>query len=129
MNTDGHRYVAPVIGACLITATTVFAGITADTALKALGSDQGMGVVAGETDGKLTAALVKGSRMYVQGCTKNEKRVLPARKVLAQVRSFPGLDATLVLLTNGGDGGVPSELFNRLWEEAMTVALGSVGGG
>jgi D-alanyl-D-alanine carboxypeptidase len=49
--------------------------------------------------------------------------------VLAQVRRFPGLDATLVLLTNGGDGGVPSELFNRLWEEAMTVALGNPSGG
>jgi D-alanyl-D-alanine carboxypeptidase len=43
--------------------------------------------------------------------------------VLTQVRRFPELDATLVLLCNGGDGGVPARLFNRLWAEAMEAAL------
>jgi D-alanyl-D-alanine carboxypeptidase len=49
--------------------------------------------------------------------------------VLAQVRRFPDLDATLVLLTNGGDGGVPSDLFGRLWEDVMEVALEGASGG
>jgi len=43
---------------------------------------------------------------------------------LAQVRYFPDRDATLVLLSNGGDGGVPDRLFSALWEEAMEMALG-----
>lgn len=43
--------------------------------------------------------------------------------ILSQVRRFPDLDATLVLLTNGGDGGVPGELFNRLWDEVAVAVL------
>lgn len=46
--------------------------------------------------------------------------------VLSQVRRFPDHDATLVLLTNGGDGGVPAGLFDRLWDDAMEVALGGL---
>jgi hypothetical protein len=42
-----------------------------------------------------------------------------------QVRRFPDLDATLVLLSNGGDAGVPAILFRRLWEEVMDAALGT----
>jgi D-alanyl-D-alanine carboxypeptidase len=45
--------------------------------------------------------------------------------VLDQVRRFPDRDATLVLLSNGGDGGVPARLFNRLWAEVMEVAFGN----
>lgn len=41
-----------------------------------------------------------------------------------QVRYFPASDATLVLLANGGDGGVPNREFDELWDEAMAVALG-----
>ena len=43
--------------------------------------------------------------------------------VLSQVRHFPDLDATLVLLSNGGDGGVTARVFSRLWEEVMQAAL------
>jgi D-alanyl-D-alanine carboxypeptidase len=43
--------------------------------------------------------------------------------IMSQVRHFPGLDATLVLLVNGGDSGVISKLFNRLWDDAMRIAL------
>ncbi len=43
---------------------------------------------------------------------------------LAQVRHFPDRDATLVLLSNGGDGGVPARLFSALWDEAVEMALG-----
>ena len=43
---------------------------------------------------------------------------------LARVRHFPDAGATLVLLTNGGDAGVPERLFNALWNEAMEAALG-----
>jgi D-alanyl-D-alanine carboxypeptidase len=42
---------------------------------------------------------------------------------LAQVRYFPDRDATLVLLSNGGDGGVPDRLFSELWQEAVAAAL------
>lgn len=44
--------------------------------------------------------------------------------VRSEVRYFPDLDATLVLLANGGDGGVPDRLFDRLWDEAVALALG-----
>jgi len=43
---------------------------------------------------------------------------------LAQVRRFPDQGATLVLLMNAGDSGVPESLFGRLWDEAMRAALG-----
>jgi D-alanyl-D-alanine carboxypeptidase len=43
--------------------------------------------------------------------------------VMSRVRHFPDADATLVLLMNGGDGGVTARLFGRLWEEAMELAL------
>jgi len=43
---------------------------------------------------------------------------------MSQVRYFPERDATLVLLSNGGDGGRPARLFRDLFEEAMAVALG-----
>jgi D-alanyl-D-alanine carboxypeptidase len=40
----------------------------------------------------------------------------------AEARRFPDLDATLVLLVNGA-GGALDDLFDRLWEAAMEVAL------
>lgn len=43
---------------------------------------------------------------------------------VSQVRYFPERDATLVLLSNGGDGGLPARLFRDLFHEAMAVALG-----
>jgi len=43
---------------------------------------------------------------------------------LTEVRRFPGLDATLVLVANGGDAGVPERQFDRLWDEVMEAALG-----
>jgi len=43
--------------------------------------------------------------------------------VLAQVRHFPERDATIVLLSNGGDGGIPERLFSRLWDEVVAAAL------
>jgi D-alanyl-D-alanine carboxypeptidase len=45
---------------------------------------------------------------------------------MSQVRYFPDREATLVLLSNGGDGGVPEELFDRLWDEAMQTSLGAL---
>ena len=44
----------------------------------------------------------------------------------SQVRHFPDHDATLVLLSNGGNGGDADRLFGRLWEEAVEAALGGV---
>ncbi|MFC1640378.1 serine hydrolase domain-containing protein, partial [Gemmatimonadota bacterium] len=46
--------------------------------------------------------------------------------VMSQVRFFPDIDATLVLLMNGGDGGVTARLFRRLWDEVMESALESL---
>ena len=46
--------------------------------------------------------------------------------VLSQVRHFPDINATLVLLVNGGDSGVIGRLFNRLWDEAMRTSLGGL---
>jgi hypothetical protein len=46
--------------------------------------------------------------------------------VLSEVRRFPDVDATLVLHTNGGDGGVTSGLFDRLWDDAVQTALGDL---
>lgn len=43
---------------------------------------------------------------------------------MSQVRYFPERDATLVLLSNGGDGGLPARLFRDLFDEAMAVAFG-----
>lgn len=43
---------------------------------------------------------------------------------MTQVRHFTDHDATLVLLSNGGDGGAPAEAFRRLWEEVMEAAMG-----
>lgn len=40
----------------------------------------------------------------------------------SEVRRFPGLDATLVLLVNGA-GGAVDDLFDRLWSDAMAAAL------
>lgn len=42
---------------------------------------------------------------------------------LAQVRYFPDLHATLVLLSNGGNSGVTATLFGHLWTDAMKAAL------
>jgi D-alanyl-D-alanine carboxypeptidase len=44
--------------------------------------------------------------------------------ILSQIRRFPEQDATLILLSNGGDGGVPAGLFNGLWNELLDMALG-----
>lgn len=43
--------------------------------------------------------------------------------IQTEVRHFPDLDATLVLLANAGNGGLPEELFERLWDEAIKKAL------
>ncbi|MEJ2185946.1 MAG: serine hydrolase [Gemmatimonadota bacterium] len=40
----------------------------------------------------------------------------------SEVRRFPGLDATLVLLVNGA-GGAVDDLFDQLWDDAMAAAL------
>jgi len=42
---------------------------------------------------------------------------------LSQVRHFPDLDATLVLLMNGGDGGGTERLFWQLWDEVLELVL------
>jgi D-alanyl-D-alanine carboxypeptidase len=44
--------------------------------------------------------------------------------IRTEVRHFPDVDATLVLLVNGGDSGITERLFKHLWDEVMQVALG-----
>jgi D-alanyl-D-alanine carboxypeptidase len=48
--------------------------------------------------------------------------------IRGEVRHFPDLDATIVLLVNGGDGGVTGKLFSRLWDDAKRAALGDIAG-
>lgn len=43
--------------------------------------------------------------------------------ILAQVRHFPGRDATLVLLVNGGNDGVTDDLFGQLWDDTIGAAF------
>ena len=58
------------------------AGDVAAQSVKASGFDQGLCLVAGETDGKLTAALAKASRLYVQGCTWEARNVGAGRDAI-----------------------------------------------
>jgi len=51
-------------------------------AVKSAGTDQGLCLAVGDGDGKLTAALAKASRMYVQGSARNAVGVEAARKAL-----------------------------------------------
>ena len=44
----------------------------------------------------------------------------------SRVRHFPEVDATIVLLVNGGDSGLTGRLFGRLWDEAALTALGDL---
>lgn len=50
--------------------------------VKASGVDQGLALVLDDADGKLTVALAKASKLYVQGCTWQAKDVPAARQVL-----------------------------------------------
>ena len=43
--------------------------------------------------------------------------------IRSEVRHFPDLDATLVLLINGGEAGVTGRIFDELWKNAMKAAL------
>jgi len=43
--------------------------------------------------------------------------------ILSEIRRFPDLDATLVLLVNGGDSGITETLFKQLWDEMLRAAL------
>lgn len=44
--------------------------------------------------------------------------------VLSEVRFWPEGSVTMVLLSNGGDSGLPEKLFLELWEELMSVVWG-----
>jgi hypothetical protein len=46
--------------------------------------------------------------------------------ICSEVRYFPDVDATLVLLVNGGDDGITGKLFEYLWDEAMQAALSNI---
>jgi hypothetical protein len=46
--------------------------------------------------------------------------------VRSTVRRFLDHDATLVLLSNGGDGGLPERLFDELWGEVLATVLGGL---
>jgi len=55
----------------------------AERVLRAANVDQGLCLQVGVTDGGLTAALAKKSRLYVQGCTTDQHLVQPSRKKIA----------------------------------------------
>jgi outer membrane protein assembly factor BamB len=81
-NMQKHTLIILLVTICVAAAVPTSADVTADAVLKAAGFDKGLCLVVGDTDGKLTAALAKASRMYVQGCTKNESGIQAARKEL-----------------------------------------------
>jgi outer membrane protein assembly factor BamB len=75
-----------VLSLALCCSERATAGVQAETvtvaALKAAGFERGVCLVVGETDGKLTAALAAGSKLYVQGCTRKATGIQAARKAL-----------------------------------------------
>ncbi|MHC4916995.1 MAG: outer membrane protein assembly factor BamB family protein, partial [Planctomycetota bacterium] len=112
-------------------------------AVKAAGRDQGICLVVGETDGRLTAALAKGSRMYVQGCTKNAASLATARKalvdtgvvarsslVLREEAGLPYADnlVNLVVAPNLGSAGVKVEEVLRVLAPGGAAVLGGASG-
>jgi outer membrane protein assembly factor BamB len=71
----------------LIIAGPVFAADSTPEALaalavKAAATDRGLCLVVGDADGKLTVALAKANRMYVQGCTRKGTGIQDARRAL-----------------------------------------------
>ncbi|HOX07808.1 MAG TPA: PQQ-binding-like beta-propeller repeat protein [Planctomycetota bacterium] len=89
---------------CLGSAGAATAGESAAdlaaAAVKASGHEQGLCLVLGETDGALTAALAKASRLYVQGCTWEAGSVAAARGAL--VAAGAANNASLVAIEGEG---------------------------
>jgi outer membrane protein assembly factor BamB len=89
----------PLLG-CLLLAASAPAGEPAGPeglaalAAKAARGDQGLGVVLGDADGRLTAALAKGGRMYVQALARDRERAEKLR--LALLESGPAERASAV---------------------------------
>ena len=115
---------------------------TAAAALRAAGRDRGLCLVIGEADGELTAALAKGSRMYVQGCTRNARAVAAARGalvkagvvarssiVLREDRGLPYADnlLNLVVSFNLGSTGLKVEEVLRVLAPCGVAVLGGAG--
>lgn len=46
--------------------------------------------------------------------------------IRSEARYFPDVDATIVLLVNGGEDGITGKLFKHLWDEALRTALGDL---
>ncbi len=116
---------------------------SADLILKSAGIEQGLCLVVGETDGKLTAALARKSRLYVQGCTTNAGGVQAARKalvdagvaarssiVLREGDHLPYADnlLNLVVSMNLKASGVSAEEVLRILAPGGVAILGEAGG-
>jgi outer membrane protein assembly factor BamB len=115
---------------------------TAALALREAGRKNGLCLVVGETDGKLTAALAKASSMYVQGCTRSSTAVQPARKalvaagvvarssiVLRESAHLPYADNLINLLVcaNLGKSGVSAAEVLRVLTPGGVALLGGAG--
>lgn len=83
-------------------------------ALQSARSDQGLGLVLGDLDGKLTATLAKGGRMHVQALDRDRERAEKLRQTLQQngaaaiwwrTAHLPYLDDLLNLVVINGWGG------------------------
>ena len=77
--------------ALTVTAAMALSATAADSsaelatlALQGARSDQGLGLVLGDMDGKLTTALAKGGRMYVQGLCRDRERAEMTRLALQE---------------------------------------------
>lgn len=114
----------------------------AGLALKSASFDQGLCLVVNESDGKLTAALAKASRMTVQGCSWDAKNVQTARETIVSAKlsdrassvwceaeGLPYADGLVNLLVAPAWGSKPIEMTEvlRVLAPGGTAILGNDG--
>ena len=99
------------------------AGELAGFIQRSAGLDAGMALVVNDADGRLTAALAKGNRLTVQGCTWDDKSVQPSRAALLaagvadrasianiEADALPYADNLVNLLVSASWGSRPLEI-------------------
>jgi len=140
-----HAILLPALalGLARIASAAEDSGTLAPLVVKSAGLEQGMCLVIGETDGRLTASLAKASRLYVQSCTRDEKAVGPARQALIdagvaqrasvvfrEVDYLPYADnlINLVVCSDWKASGVSAEEILRVLAPSGVAVLGNAGG-
>ncbi|MCG3178758.1 MAG: Outer membrane protein assembly factor BamB [Phycisphaerae bacterium] len=126
----------------LIPAVPAMAGEPAEDlaalAVKASGYEQGLCLVAGDSDGKVTVALAKAGRLYVQGCTWQAADVPVGRGAIlaagvADHASFIGIEAkglpyadnlvnVVIASAGAGEGVTAAEVLRVLAPGGLALA-------